>query len=82
MMKCPFGCSHHTFPNHFNFFYYCGFKLENDPSRRGIYTKKVSKYENLVKNRGTKKASVNHSQNLQLYLKEMENAGFKAIIRN
>ena len=29
MMKCPFGCSHHTFPNHFNFCPYCGSKLEN-----------------------------------------------------
>ena len=28
-LKCPFGCSHHTFPNHFNFCPFCGSKLED-----------------------------------------------------
>jgi NADH pyrophosphatase NudC (nudix superfamily) len=27
MKSCPFGCSYHVFPNHFNFCPYCGTKL-------------------------------------------------------
>ena len=55
MMKCPFGCSHHTFPNRFNFCPYCGSKLENEPNRIGVHTKKVSKYENHGKKQRRKK---------------------------
>jgi len=29
LMECPIRCSHHSFPNHFNFCPYCGCKLEN-----------------------------------------------------
>jgi hypothetical protein len=27
MKSCPFGCSHHIFPNHYKFCPYCGTKL-------------------------------------------------------
>ena len=27
ILECPFGCSHHVFPDHFNFCPYCGSKL-------------------------------------------------------
>ena len=57
MMKCPFGCSHHTFPNRFNFCPYCGSKLENDSGKMSVHTKNVSKYENMGNKHGRKKES-------------------------
>jgi hypothetical protein len=55
MMKCPFGCSHHTLPTHFNFCPYCRSKLENDSNTIGVRNKNVSKYENLVNKQRNKK---------------------------
>ena len=34
LLVCPFGCSHHIFPDHFNFCPYCGSKLEYEKEIR------------------------------------------------
>lgn len=46
MKMCPFGCSHHTFPDNFNFCHFCGSKLtsekeiKNNCGKIGVVPKK------------------------------------------
>jgi len=54
-MECPFGCSHNTFPDRFNFCPYCGSKLENVYGKKGVHTKNAETYRNRKNKRGRKK---------------------------
>jgi len=54
-MECPFRCSHHTFPDHFNFCPYCGSKLVNVYDKKSLHTKNAKTYRNPKNKRGRKK---------------------------
>jgi hypothetical protein len=54
-MECPFRCSHHTFPNHFNFCPYCGSKLVTVYDEKALQAKNVETYRNRENKGGHKK---------------------------
>jgi len=70
MMECPFGCSHHTFPNHFNFCPYCGSKLVNNYNKMREHTENDTKYERLGNKRSHKKDPTDPFPELSNLLKE------------
>ncbi|MGD9131783.1 MAG: hypothetical protein PVH73_09465 [Candidatus Bathyarchaeota archaeon] len=43
MKSCPFGCSYHVFPNHFNFCPYCGTKLSISEPSDAVSNSRVKK---------------------------------------
>jgi hypothetical protein len=55
-MECPFGCSHHTFPDRFNFCPYCGSKLVTVYDKKGSHAKNAETYRNSENKGGRKKA--------------------------
>jgi hypothetical protein len=54
-MECPFRCSHHTFPDHFNFCPYCGSKLVTVYDKKSLHLKNVETYKNSYMKRKHKK---------------------------
>ena len=54
-MECPLGCSHHTFPDHVNFWPYRGSKLVNVYDKKSSHTKNAETYRNRKNKRGRKK---------------------------
>jgi hypothetical protein len=54
-MEHPFKCSHHTFPDRFNFCPYCKSKTVTVYGKKGLHAKKAETYKNHKTKRGRKK---------------------------
>jgi NADH pyrophosphatase NudC (nudix superfamily) len=50
MKNCPFGCSHHIFPNHYKFCPYCGTKLDISELDNAVFNSRFKNRHRNLKN--------------------------------